>query len=288
MRERFSSEIMKSIYFLLSSSEGIPISKCCSSSSQSEPNWQNIARLIAFIANIFPDQEESQFNDGKLTYYSYPQPMQKGSYYFVTFFTDDGAINLSSLSKYVGIVSSILFQSVLEECFKYLESRMSNLISNSTYQHTLENDAEDENFNDADPQHQLYEFSPHLMDTLQVFEEHFIHTVLVSGEKLFVPWFRSITNYSDCEPFSSLVVLLSNDEPVLSLISASLNFDGDPEIMSKELQSALITYTRVMNPFVDSHVLYIKSSHSGPAVSNDKELGKDGNFVAVSQFYQVS
>ena len=306
---------MKALYYLLSSSQGFPISKCNSPSTKPEPNWQNIARLIAFVSNIFPKQEEIQFSDGQYTFFSKPQSLKNGSYYFVTIFTGDGPlINLSSLSSYIGFVTSVLFQVELDECFKHLGDQNNSAIQSSTYHDTIQNDS---GGGDGDYENSLsclHDIFPVLLERLSVFEEHFIRELLMSERDFYHRWFLSVSEYlhkallcsQNC--FSELYVVyqLSKDNLLSSLLTVHRNQNCHNEVFIDDLRSSLIEYAQSAsmrganladpNPIdnIDqeqqvSHLLNVVTSHpSTTLLINDDGEVTSGSYFAVSQFVYVS
>lgn len=306
---------MKALYYLLSSSQGFPISKCNSASSTPEPNWQNIARLIAFVSNIFPKQEEIQFSDGQYTYFSKPQSLKSGCCYFVTIFTGDGPLlNLSSLSSYIGFVTSVLFQLELEECFKHLGDQIASAIQSSTYHDTIQNDSAENGDGDYENAlSSLHDIFPVLLERLSVFEEHFIRELLMSEREFYYRWFLGVSDYlnkadlSSQNCFSELYVVyhLSKDDILSSLLTVHLNQNCHNEVFIEDLRLCLLEYTRSplstgvslpgVNPVAStdqqqvSHVLNVVSSHpSTNVLINDDSDVTMCSYFAVSQFSYVS
>ena len=311
---------MKALYYLLSSSQGFPISKCRSPSSKPEPNWHAVARLIAFVSNIFPMQEEAQFSDGNYTYFSHPLRMANGSYYFVTVFTGDGPlVNLSSLSSYIGFVSRVLFLQELQLCFQHLEGKMASAIHNSTYKDTIQGDSADFGGDFENGLSALHDIFPNLVDGLAVFEEHFIRDLLMSERVFYYVWFLAVADYfhnsvlTSQACFSELYVVyhLTKDQPLSSLLTVHLNQNCHNEVLIEDLKSALLEYTRSsvscslysadqnsanLSPFSGmkcrpqrSHVLNTTSSnHSSATLVNDNGEVMAGCFYAVSEFIYVS
>jgi hypothetical protein len=246
---------MVSTSYLLSSSQGLPISKYCLNSCRHPPNWINIARLVAFVANIFLNENEYHFNDGNLTFYSYQQPLKDGSYYFVTFFTDNDTNNLSSLSRYVAITSTILFQPLLEAFSRRLEERTSKQIQSNTYHDTIQNGESNDDFDYSDPQHELYDQFRDLMDILTVFEEQFIRRLLVSEANITVTLFHFIGSYFqdvilrkeivdkknvNIPHQNCSILLLSNEGILFCILSTCDNLPGSNIIVDEDLKSAVV------------------------------------------------
>jgi hypothetical protein len=307
---------MKALYYLLSSSQGFPISKCNPPCSNPEPNWQNIARLIAFVSNIFPKQEEIQFSDGQYTFFSKPQSLKNGSYYFVTIFTDDGPLlNLNSLSSYIGFVTSVLFKIELEECFKHLSDLVTSAIQSSTYHDTIQNGSA--GGSDGDYENalsSLHDIFPVLLERLSVFEEHFIRELLMSEKREFYSrWFLTVSDYlhkavlSSQNCFSELYVVyhLSKDNHLSSMLTVHLSQNWHNEDFIADLRLCLLEYTQSpllrganiagVNPVpsVDqqqvSHVLNVVNSHPSNTVLINSDVEETiGSYFAVSQFSYVS
>jgi hypothetical protein len=306
---------MKALYYLLSSTQGFPISKCHSPSSNPEPNWHNIARLIAFVSNIFPKQEEIQFSDGQYTFCSKPQSLKNGSYYFVTIFTGGGPfLNLSALSSYIGFVTSVLFKIELEECFKHLSDLVFSAIQSSTYHDTIQNDSAGSGDGDYENAlSSLHDIFPVLLERLSVFEEHFIRDLLMSEKEFYHRWFLTVSDYLDKAVLSSqncfselyVVYHLSKDDLLSSLITVHMNQICYNESFIDDLRLCLIEYTRSpllkganiagMNPVPSadqqqvSHVLNVVSSHPSTTIllSDDGDMTL-GSYFAVSKFFYVS
>jgi hypothetical protein len=247
---------MVSIFYLLSSSQGLTISRCCLNSSQDQPNWINIARLVAFVANIFRNENEFHFNDGNLTFFTYQQPLEDGSHYFVTFFTDNDTVNLSSLSRYVAITSTILFQPLLGAISKQLEERTLKQIQSNTYHDTIQNGEINDDCDYSDPQHELYDDFHNLMGILTAFEEHLIRRLLVSETNISVSLFHLIESYfhkvfpskgnvdkKNFEfPPKKISVLSLSDQGILFRILSNCdnNLSGSNIIVNEDLKSAVI------------------------------------------------
>lgn len=314
-RDRQFVEGMKAIYYLLSSSQGFPISKCNTPSSNPEPNWQNIARVIAFVSNIFPKQEEIQFSDGQYTFFSKPQLQKNGAYYFVTIFTADGPLlNLSSLSSYIGFVTGVLFQIELEECLKHLGDQITSAIQSSTYHDTIQNCSA----GNGDDDHEnalfsLHEIFPVLLERLSVFEEHFIRELLICEREFYYRWFLPVSDYlhkadlSTQNCFSELYVVyqLSKDDILSPLLTVHRNQNCHNETFVDDLRLSLIEYARSpalnggnlagVNPIASadqqqvSHVLNVVSSHpSTTTLINEDGDVTLGSYFAVSKFSYVS
>jgi hypothetical protein len=297
------------MYYLLSSPQGFPLSKCCLNNSRAEPNWRNISRLIAFVANIFPRQEEIQFSDGNRTYFSQPQATAIGIHYFVTFFSGDGeSLDLSSISRYVGYVASVLFQPKLEECFKYLEQRTEELIRSSTCNNAIQNYGNDDRDVD-DPRSILFGDFPDLMEGLSVFEEHFIPELFHYGLSFCDHWFQPISDFYDNNIASLNIVIpticsvftVSNDT-LVTLLSSSHCSLRDGGLMEKYLESALVeyAYSSRLHPDDDYSVkrenvresartdlLRILASN-GCSDGDESPTPGEGSYFAVTAFHQVS
>jgi hypothetical protein len=246
---------MVSIFYLLSSSQGLTISKCCLNSSQDQPNWIDIARLVAFVANIFLNENEFHFHDGNLTFFTYQQPLEDGSYYFVTFFTDNDTVNLSSLSRYVAITSTILFQPLLGAFSKQLEERTLKQIRSNTYHDTIQNGEINDDCDYSDPQHELYDDFHNLMGILTVFEEHLIRRLLVSETNISVSLFHLIESYFhkvfprkgnvdkknfETSPQKISVLSLSDQGIPFRILSNYDNLSVSNIIVNEDLKSAVI------------------------------------------------
>lgn len=311
---------MKALYYLLSSSQGFPISKCKFPSSKPEPNWHTVARLIAFVSNIFPMQEEAQFSDGNYTYFSHPQLMANGSFYFITIFTGDGPlVNLSTLSSYIGFVSSVLFGHELQPCLQHLENKMASAISNSTYNDTIQGDFADLDGDFENGLSELHDIFPSLIDGLAAFEEHFIRDLLMSERVFYHVWFLAVADYfhnsvltsQACSSELNVVYHVTKDQRLSSLLTAHLNQNCHNEVLIEDLKSALLEYTRSsvscslysadqnnakFNPFIGvncrpqrSHMLNTSCSNF-PSATLLNSYGEvmAGCFYAVSEFIYVS
>jgi len=259
---------MISTSYLLSSSQGLPISKYCLRSSRHQPNWINIARLVAFVSNIFLNENEFYFNDGNLTFFSYQQPLKDGSCYFVTFFSNNDTVNLSSLSRYVAITSTILFQPILESFSRRLEERTSKQIQSNTYHDTIQDGEINDDVDYSDPQHELYDHHD-LMDILAVFEEHFIRRLLVSEADISVTLFHFIESYFqdfslrkenvdkknlNIPQLKCSIFLLSNEGSLFRILSTCDNLPGSNIIVDADLKSAVLKA---------SHMFSISNQQSG-------------------------
>lgn len=272
-----------STYYLLSTSQGLPISKCCLSkntnSLQFIPNWKNIARLVAFITDIYPIHEEFQFNNGSFTYYSKPILLKDDLLYFITLITDGNDVIhtkcIQFLCRYIGIILNILFQSSLEKCFEYLKQRTTKLIQSNTFTDTIHTDddvGDDNNESnstaDSEITDLLLDVFPESIDFLGVFQEHFISgyiPILLSNHKeYFKAWFYPIINYPISKYFSDFN---SQDD-------SSTAYDSNDELPShsdSHLRCSLYTLT---NNTVGSLLL---SSSSLISLKNDK--GIDANIL---------
>ena len=305
---------MSSLYYLLSSSEGYPISKCCFNNKLQEPNWKSIARLIAFIANIFPKREATQFSDGNRTFFCQPQETATGACFFVTLFTEDGdSTDLSSLCRYIGYVISRLFQASLEECLSFLKGRMSDLVQKSTYQDTLQEDS----VSDAGDSHNdkvLQLGNSSIMESLNAFEEHFIVELLLIGQSFSQHWFSPILDYCSkvaIAPEKQSVKICAafnvSAEGLLSKLFSNFDLENHSGCSYEDLEMALLQYNNAITPIslseeIDpdqksgvsrefglsqtadrSHLLRI------PAAKCDSDIcAEKGFYLAVSKFFQVS
>lgn len=306
---------MSSLSYLLSSAEGFPLSKHSLNTKPQDTNWRSIARLIAFIASIFPKREAIQFSDGNRTYFSQPQETANGVSYFVTLFIGDGdSMDLSSLCRYIGYVTTTLFQVSLEECFRHLKERMSDLILTSTCQDTLQEDIVSDS-GDAGNQDMLFLGSSlNVLECLNVFEEHFIPELLLKGQTFCQHWFCPILDYCDnvvaasekcLIEMCSVFIVLADD--VLSQLFSSVDMQHQSRLVEKDLESVLLEYHSIIRPtnnyqekdrdremcvnstfdFVltadNSHLLRISEAKYSSVIGDD-----EGFYLAVSKFPQVS
>ena len=208
---------MSSIACIISSAQGFPLSR--TSKSSQRPRWQSISRLVAFMMEIFPGKEDFQFSAGPSTYYSNIQLLDGGkSCFFVTVVStlptktsladsacgrNHNSVHFYSLARYIGVVTLVLFKAMMCRCSLFLESTMLQLISNSTYRDTLQDNTEDNEDDDGlDPLvRQTFEELPDLADALVMYEEHFLQqliqsTVLINGSEAFTPhWFDDVLHY---------------------------------------------------------------------------------------------
>ena len=211
---------MSSIAIIISSAQGFPLSRTCSTTTH-RPRWQSISRLVAFMMEIFPGKEDFQFSAGLSTYYSNIQSLDVGkSCFFVTVVSTllsslvehhacgrhHDSVHFYSLARYIGVVTLLLFETMMRRCSIFLESTMLHLISNSTYRDTLQDhdgDHDEEDDDGLDPMvRQTFEELPDLADALVMYEEHFLQpliqstVVLIDGRESFLPhWFDAVIHY---------------------------------------------------------------------------------------------
>ena len=242
---------MKDLYFLLSSSQGIALSKCYSFNTSPEPDWQVIARLVAFMSNIFPGEAEIQFSDGRHTFVSKPQATEYGSHYFITIFAEDGPLmNWKSLSGYVGFIVRTLFHQMLSDCLVQLEEKAILAIQNSTYLDTIQSDTINGDGTFESTLSSLHDAFPVLIDCLGVFEEHFIRELLVSDEEYYHNWFLPVSDYLrdwlliDDSIFSELYVVyhLSPENEPSAIMTIDLDGLCNSEQFSEDFLIGLTEY----------------------------------------------
>ena len=172
------------------------------------------------MKEIFPGKEDFQFSAGPSTYYSNIQSLDGGkSCIFVTVVSTlltstslladnpcgrhHNSVHFYSLARYIGVVTLVLFEAMMRRCSIFLESTMLQLISNSTYRDTLQdNEGDNEEDDGLDPLvRQTFEELPDLADALVMYEEHFLQqlmqsTVLIDGRESFIPhWFDAVLHY---------------------------------------------------------------------------------------------
>ena len=243
---------MPPMYYLLSSSGGYPISKCCSDSREADPQWKSIARLISFIYNIFAKEEEIQFSNGDYTFFSLPQSTSTGAIYFVTLFTVEGTSrDFSSLSRYVGYATRVLFQEKLGECLSYLEIQASALVQNSTYRDTINGTDASGDCDDQNPDSELFDEFPTLMEALGVFEEHFIPELFLNTVDLCRNWFNPILSYcigstaavESCTDLICCLFYIGDDKMLYPLVSCPEPGRKSETVLT--LETALIEYSKL-------------------------------------------
>lgn len=302
---------MKDLYFLLSSTQGIPLSKCYSFSTSSEPDWQVIARLVAFMSNIFPDEAEIQFSDGRHTFVSKPQATEYGSHYFITIFAEDGPLmKWKSLSGYAGFVVTILFQQMLSDCLVQLEEKAILAIQNSTYLDTIQSNTINGDGTFESTLSSLHDAFPVLMNCLGVFEEHFMRELLMSDEEHYHDWFLPVSDYlrdwllTDDSIFSDLYVVyhLSPDNKLSAIKTIDSDLLCNCEQFSEDLLIGLTEYAHAQcsfSPSVNnllrgedwscqiSHVLNIVTTTVTSDLSDNLDPSSS-SFFAVSHFKYVS
>ena len=298
-------EEMKNLCFLLSSSQGIALSKCYSFSTSPEPDWQVIARLVAFINNIFPDQGEIQFSDGRHTFFSIPHATEYGSHYFITVFAEDGPLlNEKCLSRYVGFVVSILFQQMLSECLAQLEEKAILAIQNSTYLDTIQSDSINGNGTFDSTHSSLHDAFPELMNCLGVFEEHFVRELLISDDDYFYNWFLPVSDYlrdwlltNDSSLAEFYVVhRLLPDDILLPIITIDVNGMCQCEQFSEDLRFGLTEYAHAVCsfPLCMGHLLRSEGWSCHPShvmkITTNLSTSEDGHHFdpSVSTFFAVS
>ena len=158
---------VSSVACIISSAQGFPLSRISKTSHR--PRWQSISRLVAFMKEIFPGKEDFQFSAGPSTYYSNIQSLDGGkSCIFVTVVSTlltstslladnpcgrhHNSVHFYSLARYIGVVTLVLFEAMMRRCSIFLESTMLQLISNSTYRDTLQdNEGDNEEDDGLDP-----------------------------------------------------------------------------------------------------------------------------------------
>ena len=305
---------MSSLYYLLSSPEGFPLSKCCFNNKLRDPNWKSIARLIAFIANIFPKHEATQFSDSNRTFFCQPQETATGECFFVTLFTEDGnSTDFSSLGRYIGYVISRLFQSSLEECFSFLKGRMSDLIQKSTYQETLQEDSVSDTENSYNERDLLLGgFS--ILESLNAFEEHFIVELLLIGQSFCQHWFSPVLHYcskvviaSERNSVKICAVFNVSADGLLSKLFSNFNLENHSGYSYEDLEKALLDYNNSITPTphletTDQDQESIINGEFGLSLTADKShllripaakcdsdiCAEKGFYLAVSKLFQVS
>lgn len=251
------NEDMKDLYFLLSSSQGIALSKCNSVITSPEPDWQVIARLVAVISSIFPDQAEFQFSDGLHTFFSKPQATEYGSHYFITTFAEGGLLtndNDKCLGRYIGFVVAVLFQQMLSECLAQLEEKAILAIQNSTYLDTIQSDSVNGDGSFESTHSSLHHAFPEIMDCLGVFEEHFIRELLMSDEEISHNWFLPVSDYlRDCTLINdgsffelNVVYHLSPDDMLIPIMIRDVNGVCQCEQFSEDLRFGLTEYAHAV------------------------------------------
>jgi hypothetical protein len=302
---------MKDLHFLLSSSQGIALSKCYSFSTSSEPEWQVIARLVAFMSNIFPGEAEIQFSDGRHTFVSKPQATEYGSHYFITIFTEDGPLmNWKSLSGYFGFVVTILFKQMLSDCLVQLEEKAILAIQNSTYLDTIQSNTINGDGTFESTLTSLHEAFPLLINCLGVFEEHFVRELLMYDEEYYHNWFLPVSDYlrdwllTDDSIFSELYVVyhLSSDNTLSAIMTIDLDLLCNCEQFSEDLLIGLTEYAHAQcssSPGVNnllrgedwscqtSHVLNIVTTTVTSDLSDNLDPSSS-SFFAVSHLKYVS
>ena len=248
---QISVENMKDLYFLLSSPQGIALSQCYSFSTSPEPDWQVISRLVAFMSNIFPDQAEIQFSDGRHAYFTKLEATKYDSHYFITIFAEDGPlVNEMCLCRYLGSVGNILFQKMLSECLVQLEEKSVLAIQNSTYLDTIQSDSVNGDGTFEDTHSSLHDAFPTLMDCLGVFEEHFIKEVLTSDEGYSYNWFQPVSEYigdwlltnESSLPELYVVYRLSPNNMLFPIMTIDVNQICQCEQLSEDLRIGLTEY----------------------------------------------
>ena len=301
------NEDMKDLHFLLSSSQGIALSKCYSFTTSPEPDWQVIARLIAVISSIFPDQAEFQFSDGRHTFYSKPHATEYGSYYFITIFAEGGLSisgNGKCLGRYIGFVVTVLFQQMISKCLARLEEKAILAIQNSTYLDTIQSDSVNGDGSFESTQSSLHDAFPEIMDCLGVFEEHFIRELLMSDEEIFYKWFQTVSDYlrhcsliDDCSFLEvNGVYLLSPDDQLIPIMVRDVTGVCQCEKFSEDLMFGLTEYAHAVcsSPLCMGHLLQNEGWSCHPSnvmnIATNLSTSEDGHHFApsVSSFFAVS
>lgn len=301
------NEDMKDLHFLLSSSQGIALSKCYSFTTSPEPDWQVIARLIAVISSIFPDQAEFQFSDGRHTFFAKPQAAEYGSHYFITIFAEGGlsiSDNDKCLGRYIGFVVTVLFQQMLSECLARLEEKAILAIQNSTYLDTIRSDSVNGDGSFESTQSSLNDAFPGIMDCLGVFEEHFIRELLMSDEEISYKWFQPVSDYlrdcpltNDCSFFEiSGVYQLSSDDKLIPITVRDVNGVCQREQLSEELRFGLTEYAHTVcsSPLCMGNLLHNEGWSCHPShvmnITSNLSTSEDGHHFdpSVSSFFAAS
>lgn len=263
------------------------------------------------MSNIFPDEVEIQFSDGRHTFVSKPQASEYGSHYFITIFAEDGPLmNWKSLSGYVGFVVTILFHQMLSDCLVQLEEKAILATQNSTYFDTIQSNTINGDGTFESTLTSLHDAFPVLINCLGVFEEHFMRELLMSDEEYYHSWFLPVSDYlrdwllTDDSIFSELYVVyhLSPDNKLSAIKTIDLDLLCNCEQFSEDLLIGLTEYAHAQcssSPGVNdllrgedwscqiSHVLNIVTTTVMSDLSDNLDPSSS-SFFAVSHFKHVS
>ena len=159
------------------------------------------------MMEIFPSKGDFRFSSDAIEYVTNVQSLRHGASCFLVTLTGDDRdsqplekwqhSNLHSLACYIGIATRILFEGLMESCSLYLETAMTELISNSTFRDTIQENNTTEGEEDGiDPLvERAFDDIPALADSLTEYEEHFLYQVMTStgNAVVFLPhWFDAV------------------------------------------------------------------------------------------------
>ena len=163
------------------------------------------------MLEIFPSKGDFRFSSDAIDCVTNVQSLRHGaSCFLVTLIGYDRSTqqqlekcphsNLHSLARYIGTATRILFESLMESCSLFLETAMTELISNSTFRDTVQDNTTTEDEEDGvDPLvERAFDDIPALADSLAEYEEHFLYQLLMStgDAAMFSPhWFDAVLQH---------------------------------------------------------------------------------------------